>query len=256
MQPTIHIYSISYIYYSNNSTIQNTTINYRDCWDTSGYSQYNNKNHFTNYTHVSVDYINDTYNNIFGFKIHIWQYLNYTNGTDYITNTTANVTIIAYINASAIGHENEEVINFTVTGSLSTYLIDDGVEKYNNTAPINYSKSIKFNSSKPYQSEIIKYVTLRDNNQSFPDQHVQHYVKLGFDKNYITLSLRKCTYNETYTVNQSVKKVRGVKLKHIEPGRWIFVTQDSERTAVIVMYVYPQPIASGVKNVKVTFTRQ
>jgi hypothetical protein len=86
--------------------------------------------------------------------------------------------------------------------------------------------------------------------------HAGAHLHLGFGSYNTTLSLRKCTYNETYTVNQSIKKVKGVKLKHIEPGRWVFVTQDSEGIAVVVMYVYQQPIASGAKNVKVTFTRQ
>jgi hypothetical protein len=56
-----------------------------------------------------------------------------------------------------------------------------------------------------------------------------------------------------YTVTSTSKSVVEEPIFHLKPGVWIFTADNG--TAMVIMYVYPQPIASGDKKVMVTFTR-
>jgi len=49
-------------------------------------------------------------------------------------------------------------------------------------------------------------------------------------------------------------ELKKLPIQHVTPGTWVFTTGDDGK-AVVIMYVYPQPIASGDKKVAVTFSR-
>jgi len=183
---------------------------------------------------------------LFGFQIDIWQYTNYSWDDNKYANATANVTIIAYINTSAIGVMGAEVINFTATGRLyaySTQATQPSIEQ------VYVSRNITFDGL-PHTVN----VTYTKANSSGSAFQASSKIDIGIlkddsgDCKNVTLSLQNMTLKEITRY--------ATKLKHIGPGQWVFVGRDPDGTAMIIMYVYPNPIASGDKIVRVTFTRQ
>jgi len=170
-----------------------------------------------------------------------------------VYNATANVFVEAYINTSAIGVNGSEVINFTATGQLNASICNSSgcYSDPESLPPV--SENITFNGSsqeKPIEEKHVESSVMTPPGSLDLAVSAVYIGKFGD----ITLSLEKKTLEE---IKEEIKRqVTKFKLKHIEPGRWVLVGEKANENAIVIMYIYPHPIASGIKTVKVTFTRQ
>jgi hypothetical protein len=242
------LYNATYLYFSNNGTTKNTTIN------TYEYGQHYSRNPKEE-KYESVVEIWEIYTtDLFGFTINLSQITYYHSWCDNWTyNASAFIKITAYINKSAIGNGGE-AINFTLDGLLytSNYPQYDAHPNPNNAKVIqkriNHTTNVIFDGCE--HDVIVRYSDVVVN---YDVGHAGgHWDSTGN----ATAGVFVSPSSEVHLIlkKMSEYELKKLPIQHVTPGTWVFTTGDDGK-AVVIMYVYPQPIASGDKKVAVTFSR-